>query len=46
MIDAVIAADPKQLADYFGEGQAVGFFVGQVGGNGRQGESRAAHMSS
>ena len=44
VIDAVIAANPKQLADYrSGKDKLFGFFVGQVDeGDRRQGESGAA----
>ncbi len=48
VIDAVIAANPKQLADYrSGKDKLFGFFVGQVDeGDGRQGESRAAQRAA
>ena len=44
VIDSVIAANPKQLADYrSGKDKLFGFFVGQVHeGHRRQGESGAA----
>jgi aspartyl-tRNA(Asn)/glutamyl-tRNA(Gln) amidotransferase subunit B len=33
MVDAVLAANPKQLADYCGgKTKLAGFFTGQVGG--------------